>query len=107
MPELIPITTKDITLESGLKSLSRGLEKSSPLKEKGPSFTEILKKSVLNVDELQKEADLQVGELVSGNQKNIHESMISLEKADISFKMMVKVRNKILEAYKEIMRMNV
>ena len=99
---------RDITLRSGLKTLSRGIE-SSKVKEGagGPGFTEILKKSVLNVDALQRNADLAVGELIAGDKKNIHETMISIEKADVAFRLMMKVRNKILEAYKEVMRMNV
>ena len=42
-----------------------------------------------------------------GGTKNIHETMIAIEKAEISFKLMLQVRNKILEAYQEVMRMQV
>ncbi len=45
--------------------------------------------------------------LQSGESKNIHEVMISMEKADISMRLTVQMRNKVLEAYQEIMRMQV
>jgi len=56
---------------------------------------------------LQSEADTSIEQLVAGNTKNLHETMIALEKADISFRLMMEVRNKIIEAYHEIMRMQV
>jgi flagellar hook-basal body complex protein FliE len=43
--------------------------------------------------------------LVKGETKNIHETMIAIEKANVSFNMMIQVRNKLLSAYQEIMRM--
>jgi len=45
--------------------------------------------------------------LIAGESKNLHETMIAMEKADISFRLMMGVRNKIIEAYQEIMRMQV
>jgi flagellar hook-basal body complex protein FliE len=45
--------------------------------------------------------------LIAGKSKNIHETMLAIQKADLSLKTMMQVRNKILEAYKEVMRMQV
>ncbi|MGO9212512.1 MAG: flagellar hook-basal body complex protein FliE [Syntrophales bacterium] len=42
-----------------------------------------------------------------GNSGSIHDAVIALEKADLSFRKMIQVRNKILEAYQEVMRMQV
>jgi flagellar hook-basal body complex protein FliE len=74
---------------------------------KGGGFLETLQKSMeeVNVDQLQ--ADSSIKDLVAGKSKNIHETMLSIQKADLSLKTMMQVRNKILEAYKEIMRMQV
>jgi flagellar hook-basal body complex protein FliE len=52
-------------------------------------------------------ADQAIKDLVAGKSKNIHETMIQIQKAELSLKTMMQVRNKILEAYKEIMRMQV
>jgi len=74
---------------------------------KGPSFGEILKNSIEEVNRLQKEADAAIQELATGKGKGIHETMIALEKADTSFQMMMQIRNKIIEAYQDIIRMQI
>ena len=68
------------------------------------SFGEVLKESISEVNRLQEEADGAVQSLASVQTTNLHETMIALEKADISFRLMMQVRNKILDAYQEIMR---
>lgn len=73
----------------------------------GQNFSDILRNSVDKVNEQQHQADQAIKELVAGRSKNIHETMLSIERADASLKMMMQVRNKILEAYREIMRMQV
>jgi flagellar hook-basal body complex protein FliE len=71
------------------------------------SFTELLADSLLKVNEMQTEANTAIKRLASGESKNIHETMLAVEKADIAFKTMNQVRGKIIDAYKEIMRMQV
>lgn len=71
------------------------------------SFGETLVESLQKVNELQKEADKAIEEMVTGDTKNIHETMIALGKADIAFRLTMEVRNKIIEAYKEVVRMQV
>lgn len=71
------------------------------------SFGDMLQKSIDEVNRHQHEADRAVKEMVAGRNKNIHETMLTLERADTSLKMMMQVRNKVLEAYKEIMKMQV
>jgi flagellar hook-basal body complex protein FliE len=71
------------------------------------SFGSLLKKQIQDVNKLQQEADKAATDLAVGEKKNIHETMIALEKADISFKLMMKVRDKIVQAYEEIMKMSV
>lgn len=73
----------------------------------GKAFSDVLRDSVEKVNLYQSEADTAVKELVAGRNKNIHETMLTIERADTSLKLMMQVRNKILDAYKEIMRMQV
>jgi flagellar hook-basal body complex protein FliE len=73
----------------------------------GKSFTEMLKDSIDKTNDIQIQADNAAKELAAGRNKNIHETMLMLEKADMSFKLMMQVRNKIIEAYREVMRMQV
>lgn len=71
------------------------------------SFADTLKDAVQNVNQAQKEADVKMQELATGKNHNIHEVMLTTEKADISLRLMTQVRNKIIEAYQEIMKMQV
>lgn len=61
--------------------------------------------AVNKVNEKQVEADSAVENMLTGKSKNIHETMIAMEKADISMKLMVKVRNEALDSYKRILTM--
>ncbi len=99
---------KDITIDTGMKSL---IPLSPPqgkhsLKA-GGTFQEVLKRSIGEVNRLQHEADASIEHVVAGRANNLHETMIAMEKADISFRLMMEVRNKLIEAYHEIMRMQV
>ena len=69
----------------------------------GPSFLESLEKAVNEVNEAQKTADAKTIGLQTGN-ASLHETLIAVEKADISFRLLMQVRNKVLEAYKEVLR---
>lgn len=70
----------------------------------GANFSDILKNALNSVNSAQVEADEAVQQVLSGESKDIHETMIALQKADVSLKLMLEVRNKILEAYQEVMR---
>lgn len=75
--------------------------------DKRKSFSELLADSVLEVNDLQKDADKAIQRLVTGKSKNIHETMLAVEKAELAFKTMNQVRQKVIDAYKEIMRMQI
>ena len=76
-----------------------------PRSTESESFASVLFESINKVDDLQLEADRQIEALSKGEQKDIHRTMISMEKASISFELMMQIRNKVLEAYDEIRRM--
>ncbi len=85
-----------------------GLEAGGVSGASGPSsFSDMLQKSVDQVNQYQHDSDTAIKELVSGRTKNIHETMLTIERADTSLKLMMQVRNKVLDAYREIMRMQV
>ncbi len=99
---------KDITIESNLKSLiPLSLGRKEESSGTGDSFGKLLKNSMEEVNQLQNEADRSIEQLVAGESKNLHETMIAMEKANISFRLMMEVRNKIIEAYQDVMRMQV
>ncbi len=75
--------------------------------EKGAGFGEILKDAISTVNELQKQSDQEVQKLMTGESQDLHTTDIAMQKADLSFQMMMQVRNKIVQAYQEIMRMQI
>ena len=71
------------------------------------SFTTLLQQSLERVDGLQHEADAAARAFALGQAPSVHDTMIAMEKADVSLRLTTKVRNKVVEAYQEIMRMQV
>nr|WP_321468778.1 flagellar hook-basal body complex protein FliE [uncultured Desulfobulbus sp.] len=71
------------------------------------SFGDILSNMVAKTNGLQQQADQAIEQLHAGGEQSLHEAMLSMEKADISLRYMVQVRNKAIEAYQEVMRMQV
>jgi flagellar hook-basal body complex protein FliE len=70
------------------------------------SFAKDLSSAVGELDKIQTDADQQAN-LVAQGAGNLHEVAISLEKADVAMRLAMKVRNKVVDAYNEIMRMSV
>lgn len=93
---------------AGSKNIGRGVLATIQNQEKVTKpFGETLAASLQKVNNLQLEADRAVEDLVAGKTKSIHEAMIALNKADITFRLTMQIRNKIVESYKEIVRMPV
>lgn len=75
--------------------------------ESGATFADMIKDAIGSVDQASKTADKQVEDVVSGKSENVHEVMISLQKAQLSFQLMLEIRNKALETYQELSRMQI
>jgi flagellar hook-basal body complex protein FliE len=75
--------------------------------EPGTSFSAILGNAIQEVNDLQAQAGQETQKVMTGEITDIHSAMIAVQKADVSFQMMMQVRNKIVSAYQEIMKMQV
>jgi len=91
-----------------------GLSQAFPVKpaaagEQNPAadFGKLMQDMVGKVNDLQNSADKSIQSLATGQSKGLHEVMLAVEKASVSFQMLTQVRNKAVEAYQEIMRMPV
>lgn len=73
----------------------------------GASFADTLGQAVQQVNQLQKDADKAITNLATGKTDNIADVMVQTEQADIALKLMMQVRNKIIDAYQEVMKMQV
>jgi flagellar hook-basal body complex protein FliE len=71
------------------------------------SFGEMLNETINEVDSAQKNSEKMVNGLAEGKNTDIHNTMIAMEKADISFQLMMQIRNKLVSAYQEIYRMQI
>lgn len=71
------------------------------------SFGEFLQESIGKVNSLQEEANVAMERLASGESHNLHETLLAVEKADIAFRTMNQVRTKVIDAYREIMKMQI
>ena len=75
--------------------------------QKGAGFTDSLNKSLNQINDNQQQANDSIVDLLSGKQQDVNSVVASVAKADMSFKLLVGVRNKLVEAYKETMKMPV
>ena len=96
-----------------IKSIS-GAGMSSAFSLEGPSSSvsidgagKFFKELVGKVNDLTQQSDQAIQKLATGENRNMHETLIAVEKASVSFLFMSQIRNKALEAYQEVMRMPV
>lgn len=85
---------------SGLVPLSSDVSKVG-----GGSFGDVIQRFVAETNAQQMQADQAIHQLATGQTDSVHETMLAMAKADLSFRMFVEVQNKVIEAYQEVMRM--
>ncbi len=108
MNDITMITRLDALKSSNSLLRTEGIkEKSATATGDGKSFGQMLTDAVKKVNESQVEADTSVKNLLSGNGGSLTDAIVQVEKAEVSFRLMNQVKNKIVDAYKEIMRMQV
>ncbi len=79
----------------------------SPDIKSGSNFKEAVTNFVEEVNNLQLNANSKIESFVKGEESDIHEVVTAVEEANIAFQMLVEMRNKLLESYKDITRMQV
>ena len=79
----------------------------SPSQPPGSSFGDLLGQMVNEVGAKQAAAGDAVSGVLSGQNVSLHQAMIAMQEANVSFQLMVEVRNKLLESYQELMRMQI
>ena len=105
----LTITTANDLLETGktFSEMRKQRITPQPSDPSSASFKDTLTEAIDKVNDLQHKADTQMQALASGEQTNISEVMVAAEKADIALKLMMSVRNKVIDAYQEVMKMQV
>jgi flagellar hook-basal body complex protein FliE len=98
----------EVSFQKGLESLNGSVSVPAAKTEEAQnpeSFGNMLARSLNDVNRLKLEADVAVENLATGKEKDIHATMIALEKADVAFQLLMQIRNKIISAYETVMRM--
>jgi len=72
-----------------------------------PGFAEMFQKFVKGVDQKKKASAQETQDLILGRSDNIHEAVVKSEESKVAFNLMIEVRNKLVDSYKELMRMQV
>jgi flagellar hook-basal body complex protein FliE len=98
--------SNDILIRSANPLPLRQPDTSSVSKAK-EGFGELLTKTIEQVNQQQVAGDVASDKLQTGDAKHLHEAMIAIEQADISLRMLVQMRNKVQQAYEEIMRLQI
>jgi flagellar hook-basal body complex protein FliE len=75
--------------------------------QNGGEFQSLLNSAIQNVSSAQNNADAAVQSFLSGETDEIHSTILATQRADLQFDMFMQVRNKVVSAYQEIMRMQV
>ena len=70
----------------------------------GNDFSQLLKKSINELNQAQESSDKALADMATGQVKDLHQAAIAIGKAETSMKLMLEVRNKAISAYKEILR---
>src|SRR5690349_1199900 len=73
----------------------------------GEDFGSLVKSAVESIDQTQKSAEQEISKAVTGESPDLHKTVIQLQTADLKFQLGLQVRNKLIGAYEEIMRMQV
>ena len=94
-------------MASSIQSVTQGIADMadpSPASGSGETtdFSSTLQSAVEQIGQLQSDAQSKAAGLLSGNGEDIHSAMLAVEKANVSFEMMVQVRNKIVQAYQQV-----
>lgn len=88
------LSTPDIFKNKDISSANSG----------GNAFAQKLKSALNDVNDLQVKGEKAMAGIATGQIKNLHQAALAIDKAEISMKLMLEVRNKALSAYKEISR---
>ena len=101
-----PLAIKAYSAASELLNNSKGLDaRNNSTKEATRSFADTIEESLTKVNDMQEEKSRMIQDFASGKTQNVHELMITLQKAGLAMDMTSAVRNKVMQAYQELMRM--
>lgn len=103
LPQLMPHLAAD---EIETPGLLPGIAPAA-LRPPGEDFGELLGEAINGVNAKLQTAEVEKARVMSGETNNLHQAMLSMQEAGVAFSLMTEVRNKLVDSYQEIMRMQV
>lgn len=94
-------------LEGILSNPSQPLGAQTPKTGGEASFGDAVRNAIESVDRGQRQAETEIARAVAGESPDLHRTVVALQTADLNFQLALQVRNKVVGAYEEIMRMQV
>ena len=91
-----------------VRAVSPGLVSTETIRENGgpkADFAGLLKDAIERVEGLRRNADESVMKLLAGENEEVHQTVLAVQQAELAFELFLEVRNKVVQAYQEIMRM--
>jgi len=80
----------------------------TPVERKSPGgFQTALQDAIKEVEEFRRTADESVGRFLSGENEELHQTALAVQQAELAFELFLQVRNKVVQAYQEIMKMQI
>lgn len=79
----------------------------APTDKQGPGFQKLLTEQIDKVNQLQKDATAAIEDLAAGRRDDVESVLIASEKAEAAFKLLLQVRNKVMDAYDEVRQMRI
>jgi flagellar hook-basal body complex protein FliE len=103
----LPKKTMNITNLNSLFNYNLPIPSAKTINPEVKSFAAIVKEKLEEVNTLQKEADRITESFMSGEQVEIHQMLIAMEKAELTLRETMEIRNKVIEAYKQVSNMQI
>jgi flagellar hook-basal body complex protein FliE len=97
----------NIELPDGLKLPGSPTSSGAIPNSGGSPFSNIIGNVIRDVDDLHKTAEKTTEKLITGELEDVHQVVVAMEEAQVSFRLMMEVRNKLVEAYHEVMKTQV
>ncbi len=84
-----------------------GPPRAVPAPGEGPGFAGALREAVEKVSQLQQNSGQEIQRLITGESEDLHKTLLAVQRSELSFELLMEVRNKVVQAYQEIMRIQV
>ncbi len=79
----------------------------TPAPGEGPGFAGALREAVARVSQLQQDSGQEIQRLITGESEDLHKGLLAVQRSELAFELLMEVRNKVVQAYQEIMRIQV